>query len=152
MAQTRTQKGFGDEKKTIVFGLIISILIIYSCVLVIRSQKHSIKGNYCTLPEEQFLPENLYIAVLNDNTFVISKNNEAGIHGKLELKEFDRLAYLNLITDDNMHFIAVYDFHNSIIFVGSFIKGYECPLEFKRISSTPVMVNVEDSADEPLEE
>ncbi len=140
------------RKITIVFGLIVSILVIYSCVLVIQSQKHSIKGTYCTLPEEQFLPENLYIAVLSDNTFVISQNNEAGIHGKLEIKEFDRLACLDLITDDNKHFIAVYDFHHSIIFVDSFIKGYECPLEFKRISSTPVMVNVEDMADEPFEE
>ena len=127
---------------TIFLWFVVFILIVYSCVLVIGSQKHSIEGTYCTLPEEDFLPENLYISVFSDGTFVIYRQNEEGVYGKIETEEYDHIAALEFIFDDNSRYVAVYDFDKSIIFLGDFIKDYECPLEFKKISNTPLLINV----------
>ena len=130
------------QKITIFLWFVVFILIVYSCVLVIGSQKHSIEGTYCTLPEEDFLPENLYLSVFSDGTFVIYRQNEEGVYGKIEAEEYDHIAALEFIFDDNSRYVAVYDFDKSIIFLGDFIKDYECPLEFKKISNTPLLINV----------
>ena len=134
------------QKITIFLWFVVFFLIVYSCVLVIGSQKHSVEGTYCTLPKEDFLSENMYISVFGDDTFVIYKQNEEGVYGKIETEEYDRAAALEFVLDDNSRYVAVYDFDKSIIFLGDFIKDYECPLELKKISNTPLLINVKEPA------
>ena len=107
------------KKRIYIIGLFVISFIFISIALIQNIRPKSAIGTYCT--GEGLSRDDVYISLLSDNTFLIYRQLETGLSGKL---------------------LATYDKQNSLVFVGKFINDISCPLEFKRISSTPININV----------
>ena len=99
-------------------------------------------GTYCT--GEGLSREDVYVSLLSDNTFLIYRQLETGLPGKFDSAEFENFTVLTFQLEEGRQLSAAYDKQNSLVFVGEFINDISCPIEFKRISSTPISINVYD--------
>ena len=103
------------KKRIYIIGLFVISFIFISIALIQNIRPKSAIGTYCT--GEGLSRDDVYISLLSDNTFLIYRQ-------------------------DGRQLLATYDKQNSLVFVGKFINDISCPLEFKRISSTPININV----------
>ena len=111
------------KKRIYIIGLFVISFVFISIALIQNIRPKSAIGTYCT--GEGLSRDDVYISLLSDNTFLIYRQLETGLSGKFDSEEFENLTTLN-----------------SLVFVGKFINDISCPLEFKRISSTPININV----------
>lgn len=128
------------KKRIYVVCLLVISLIFISMVLIQSVRPKSVIGTYCT--GDGLSREDVYVSLLSDNTFLIYRQLETGLSGKFDSEEFENLTTLTFQLEDGRQLLATYDKQNSLVFVGKFINDISCPLEFKRISSTPININV----------
>lgn len=128
------------KKRIYIIGLFVISFIFISIALIQNIRPKSAIGTYCT--GESLSRDDVYISLLSDNTFLIYRQLETGLSGKFDSEEFENLTTLTFQLEDGRQLLATYDKQNSLVFVGKFINDISCPLEFKRISSTPININV----------
>ena len=134
---------YGSEmikKKIYIVCLLVISFIFIALALIQNIRPKSVIGTFCT--GEGLSQEDVYISFFNDNTFLIYRQLETGLSGEFNSEEFENLTALTFQLEDGRQLWATYDKQNSLIFVGKFINEISCPLEFKRISSTPLNINV----------
>lgn len=130
------------KKRIYVVCLLVISLIFISMVLIQSVRPKSVIGTYCT--GDGLSREDVYVSLLSDNTFLIYRQLETGLPGKFDSAEFENFTVLTFQLEEGRQLSAVYDKQNSLVFVGEFINDISCPIEFKRISSTPISINVYD--------
>ena len=128
------------KKKIYIVCLLVISFIFIALALIQNIRPKSVIGTFCT--GEGLSQEDVYISFFNDNTFLIYRQLETGLSGEFNSEEFENLTALTFQLEDGRQLWATYDKQNSLIFVGKFINEISCPLEFKRISSTPLNINV----------
>ncbi len=128
------------RKRICIICLLIISFIFVSMALIQNPRPKSAIGTYCT--GEGLSREDVYISIFSDNTFLIYRQLETGLPGEFDSEEFENLTMFNFQLEDGGQLLATYDKQDSLIFVGKFINDIPCPLEFKRISSTPISINV----------
>ena len=128
------------KKKIYIVCLLVISFIFIALALIQNIRPKSVIGTFCT--GEGLSQEDVYISFFNDNTFLIYRQLETGLSGEFNSEEFENLTALTFQLEDGRQLWATYDKQNSLIFVGKFIYEISCPLEFKRISSTPLNINV----------
>lgn len=128
------------KKKIYIVCLLVISFIFIALALIQNIRPKSVIGTFCT--GEGLSQEDVYISFFNDNTFLIYRQLETGLSGEFNSEEFENLTALTFQLEDGRQLLATYDKQNSLVFVGKFINDISCPLEFKRISSTPININV----------
>ena len=135
-----------SKKNSIIFGIIFMAAILAVAIWIsIKCSTKDIVGTFCT--GEEVLRENIYISFFSDNTLLIYRQLGPGASGIYKTNKYEHISALDLEDlemTDGRQTIAIFDNHDTLILVEEFIEDVAYPIEFKRISNTPMIINVTD--------
>ena len=118
-----------SKKNSIIFGIIFMAAILAVAIWI------SIK---CSTKDI------IYISFFSDNTLLIYRQLGPGASGIYKTNKYEHISALDLEMTDGRQTIAIFDNHDTLILVEEFIEDVAYPIEFKRISNTPMIINVTD--------
>ena len=131
------------KKISIIFGFIFMAAILAAAIWInIQYSTKDIVGTFCT--GEGISREDVYIAFFSDDTLLIYRQLGPGSSGKYKTNKYEHISALDLEMTDGRQTIAIFDNHDTLILVEEFIEDVAYPIEFKRISNTPMIINVTD--------
>ena len=111
------------KKISIIFGFIFMAAILAAAIWInIQYSTKDIVGTFCTGEG-------------------ISRED---VSGKYKTNKYEHISALDLEMTDGRQTIAIFDNHDTLILVEEFIEDVAYPIEFKRISNTPMIINVTD--------
>ncbi|WP_026506581.1 hypothetical protein [Butyrivibrio sp. MC2013] len=129
--------------KRIILFMTCFLIAAFALVFFIYSQREaqkSVVGTYCSGDEKS--EETYYLAIQSDDRFVLYRQLREAYYGNAVFDYEEDKVVLKLSDDDGNKYQGVFDNYDTVILTEGILGDEELPLEFKRISDTPILVNV----------